>query len=79
MATSVFERRYESTADEYGDTMRDYRYTADIDPRHVWSCMEGDNGKLYLAPGFHVVNMVGYVVTVRPWSDADLEDLVVAW
>lgn len=39
---------------------------------HVWSIVEtGDDADTnwYALPGFHVVNMLGYVMTTRPWTD----------
>lgn len=39
-----------------------------VDSRHVWSVVEGDvGGDLYLAPGVHSVNRLGFVMTVEPW------------
>jgi hypothetical protein len=37
------------------------------DPNTVWSVIEGsDSENLYLVPGFHVVNLVGYVISEKP-------------
>lgn len=39
---------------------------------HVWSIVEsGDDadGNWYAEPGFHVVNMLGYVMTKKAWTD----------
>lgn len=41
-------------------------------PEHVWTVVEsGDDadGNWYAAPGFHVVNRLGYVLTRKRWVD----------
>ncbi len=38
----------------------------------VWTVMESggeDKDHWIAAPGFHVVNVLGYVLTQRPWND----------
>ncbi len=45
-------------------------------PEHVWTVVESgddEDGSWYAAPGFHVVNRLGYVLTERPWVDATLD------
>lgn len=32
-------------------------------PDRLWSIVEGDSGKLYISPGVHWVNVLGYIVT----------------
>ena len=49
---------------EYDDVQR-----AGIPLERVWSLIESDNDTLYAAPGYHVVNVLGYVITVEPWTD----------
>lgn len=43
---------------------------------HVWTIVEsGEDSDLnwYAAPGFHVVNKLGYVTTEKPWTDEALD------
>lgn len=43
---------------------------------HVWTIVEsGDDvdGNWYAAPGLHVVNKLGYVVTDKAWIDETLD------
>jgi hypothetical protein len=41
---------------------------------HVWTIMTGDDGEsAYACPGYHVVNVEGYVVTEQPWVDETLD------
>jgi len=36
----------------------------------VWTIIEGDDGSMFASPGFHIVNKIGYIRTVKPWTDA---------
>lgn len=42
-----------------------------IDEHRVWTIVDGD-GKLYVTPGYRLVNRIGYVVCERPWCDDDM-------
>lgn len=47
----------------------DYEYVKTVyalAPDRVWTIVEDDNGNTVLTNGFHYVNRIGYVVTVRP-------------
>ena len=74
MSDTAFERKYEPILlnDEC-----DRRVFQDLDPmyindHHVWSIMESDDGNHeYLVPGYHRVNINGYVQTKKPWTDED--------
>lgn len=39
-------------------------------PRHFWTVVEGDTGQLYLVPGWHCVNRIGYVHCEYAWGGA---------
>ena len=39
---------------------------------HVWTVVEVD-GDLYVIPGWHVVNRIGYNVTEQPWEHENIE------
>lgn len=46
----------------------------EIDQRTVWTIIEdGSSRNLYFSPGFHIVNRVGYAVTLNPHGFAPLE------
>ncbi len=81
MQSAVWERRYEPIDSPDGCTIWSrYADVKDLELHTVWSIVEGDNGDLYVVPGFHVVNHFGYAVTAKPWSDADLEsNLFAIW
>ena len=45
---------------------------------NVWTVVETgdeDDGSWYAAPGYHVVNKIGYVLTEKPW-DNDTPDAI---
>ncbi len=45
-------------------------------PAHVWTRIDGDNGRLYIINGWHIVNRIDYIVTEIPWlEDHDYEVL----
>lgn len=35
----------------------------------LWTCVQGDNGKLYLSPGKHLVNRLFYVICNKPYTN----------
>jgi hypothetical protein len=44
------------------------------DPRTIWTLLDGDDGDLYLASGYHLVNRIGYLVSSVPVrGDANLQ------
>ena len=40
---------------------------------HVWTRVDGDNGKLILLNGYHLCNRLDYCVTKLPWGTGNLE------
>jgi hypothetical protein len=50
---------------------RDLEAVKAADERKVWSIVEGDEGQ-YLIPGFHVVNLIGYVLSQEPITDEEI-------
>jgi len=41
-------------------------------PNLVWTVIEGDDGELYLATGYHWVNRFGFFITEKPWSEDEI-------
>jgi hypothetical protein len=63
-----FDRLYGCIQPDEGDTFSFAQVSA-ADPHYVWSVVEGDDGNLWLMPGFRVVNALGdYVKSERPWT-----------
>jgi len=49
----------------YGE---EYEYIQSLDPRYVWTNVQGDMSDLLVA-GLHYVNRLCYYVTEVPWED----------
>jgi hypothetical protein len=69
-----FERRYQPIEVSDGTIMRD-SVPAGTDYHLVWTVLDCD-GKLYLGPGFHFVNRMGYVLCAVPFKSEDTRDYV---
>ena len=41
----------------------EFAYVKRLDPRRVWTLVDGDEGDMYLISGLHFVNRVGYLVS----------------
>lgn len=72
-----FERFKDTLENEEGssffnNTGRDLERVQAADEKTVWSVIEGEGDNLYLLPGFHVVNNIGYVLSEEPITDAEL-------
>lgn len=46
------------------------RVPSGVPDNRVWSVVDCD-GKLYVVAGYHVVNWLYYVVTMKPWRKGD--------
>ena len=44
---------------------------------HLWTIIEGDI-HTWFAPGYHLVNRLGYIITQIPWQDGQ-EDIMDEW
>jgi hypothetical protein len=54
-----------------GDLL-DYVDVQSLDIHHVWTVVEtGDDEdpNWYADPGFHIVNVLGYVISDKPWTN----------
>jgi hypothetical protein len=69
-------------APQYRDAF-EFAKTKGLSTDSVWAIIEGEDGSLVAAPGPHVVNVVGFIVTEIPWktgyemgvySEADFSD-----
>lgn len=79
-ARSLSEEEFEAEFSPYkkdsGD-LYDFEDVARLDPELVWTIVESgddEDDNWYAAPGFHVINKMGYVVSDTPWT----EDIVLA-
>ena len=67
---AAFENIYEPIPKADGSLLWD---GSDIDwpnanPRHFWTVVESDGGLLYVLPGWHCVNRIGYVHCEHAWG-----------
>lgn len=69
-----WEERFKPTRDTRGDVLTFDTPPQGIDPKHLWTFVQGDMS-MWILPGFHWVNRLEYYVTKEPWTDED-EDLV---
>jgi hypothetical protein len=44
--------------------------------KQVWTVVDGDNGEMYVLPGFHLVNRVGYFITEEVYDEKLTEILI---
>ena len=50
----------------YGEEI-DYVWEQPVN--HVWTVIEGSSGAWYITTGRHLVNRIGYLITVYPWTE----------
>lgn len=47
---------------------KEYEYVKSVDPKYVWTEVDGDSGT-YIVAGHHWVNRIHYYITENPWED----------
>jgi len=72
ISENEFERKYVSIDSPSGSTIWEHREIRDQKKNHVWTVVEAEDS-MYVMAGFHRVNMIGYVVTEKPWRDRNLQ------
>lgn len=57
-----------------GEALWDHKDTLGYDLHQVWTVVDdgGETECWYAEPGYHIVNVMGYMVTRKPWSDEAL-------
>lgn len=50
----------------YGKELDYVLSIANTEPNRVWTLVEGDDGNLYIASGYHLVNRINYFITHNP-------------
>jgi hypothetical protein len=54
----------------YGEDLKTVlTHLEEIGHQYVWTVLDVGNGKLYLSPGYHYVNRLGYVLTTVPFEE----------
>lgn len=67
---SSFQKRYDPKVNEDGSFLFEYNEVKGLDERYVWTVLEAE-GKLYLSPGFRIVNRIAYVIGQKPWGSIE--------
>jgi len=75
ISDEVFDSTYKPIDGADGDVVRRSVVLPITEVNHLWTLVDGDDGSMWLIPGNHVVNWVGYVLTEVPWETAYLEVL----
>ena len=75
MSWRNFERIYGpvSEAPDGSDMFSYAQLPEGIETNRVWSVVDAE-GVLQVISGYHVVNMMGYVITAKPWGDKEEAD-----
>lgn len=72
---SIWFDKYKPKLDGNGELLKYETFGDDlftlnhIDNKFIWTIIEGDSGKWYISPGFHIVNRINYVVTEIPHDE----------
>jgi len=56
----------EDKFETYGEELNYVLSIANTEPARVWTLVDGDDGNLYIASGYHLVNRVNYFITKKP-------------
>jgi hypothetical protein len=70
-----FDQRYDHvpSAVDKGSFYMQADETAAFPTDRIWTAIDGEDGAVWLVPGFHRVNAFAYVASVRPWESEDIE------
>ena len=50
----------------YGEELDFVLKIAYTEPARIWTLVDGDDGNLYIASGYHLVNRIAYFITHNP-------------
>jgi hypothetical protein len=75
LTETEFHDRFAPMKLDSGDLL-DFRHVNDLPAENVWTIVEAedDTGRNHwmALPGFHIVNKLGYVTSMTPWTDETL-------
>ncbi len=56
--------------DAYNAKDKDFlEYIAINYPNHIWTRIDGEDGKIYNINGWHIVDSIDYIITEIPWKN----------
>jgi hypothetical protein len=66
-----FELEFVSISPPDGESLWEYKDTLKFPREQVWTVVDdgGETESWYAEPGYHIVNVMGYMVTEKPWID----------
>lgn len=64
-----FDRYWEPIDSPSGSPTWEHAETLSMPLERVWSIVDGDDGGAYAIAGYHIVNVFGWLVTKRAWTD----------
>ena len=50
----------------------DVAFVGAQDNKRVWTLVDDDNGVPTIVAGYHFVNRIGYIITIKKWEDENL-------
>ena len=71
-----WEAKYTLLEHPYNENNLFETYGSDLDfvlnqnENKIWTLVDTDSG-LYVVPGYHLVNRVNYLITIKPWKDSN--------
>lgn len=82
---TVFCKKFEPNLNEQEEMIRywDEKSQQDLailqatDNKYIWTVIEGNSGKWYIVPGWHIVNREFYIITKNPWEEGQKDYLYI--
>lgn len=71
----LFYETYNPYLKDLKDTARTLAHTSGSEMhQHIWTRVDGDDGRLILLNGWHAVNRIDYCLSLVPWGDGTSGD-----
>lgn len=68
-----WDRRFTEVKPRSGEHYWEENEIRNVPAKRLWTEVEAGN-KIFIVPGYHRVNRLGYIVTKEEWNDKDLND-----
>jgi hypothetical protein len=65
----IFREEGSIAFETYGE---DLAFVGTQQNNHVWTLVDDDNGIPTIVAGYHFVNRIGYIITIKKWEDENL-------
>lgn len=57
----------------YGEQLEYVLSTHQHSPQNIWTLVEGENNDMWLSPGYHYIDRLGYMITKEPIDRNELD------